>query len=312
MTQEQKEEKLKKHHRLSGISFEHEGAHIALCHKDNPAANNRETVIWKSRSTSHIQKEDINKALNGEVVFNSDVKEALTSAIKEKFAERYEWIYVDDFSAEQVVFSADSGMYVVGYSLSTDGYVIEDVASGVEYKYMLVDNDKVKLSAEAQKTFKEENGIVLSLITKALNFENTKNNVIVAIEKQKEKKMEDVQKAVDAAVQQKDELIKSLQGQLTAAQDALAAEAEAKKAILLKAREEKLATLDKDQAVDLCKATAELDDAAFAVVFASLEKQKNALEQSDLFKQVGANGTSNEKVEMSTDEKLFQAAFGKK
>ena len=50
-------EQIKATKRQRDITFEHTGAHVALCHKDNPAANLKTTLI--TRSTSGITDQQV-------------------------------------------------------------------------------------------------------------------------------------------------------------------------------------------------------------------------------------------------------------
>ena len=63
--------------------------------------------------------------------FNSEVRTLLRESLDKQFAGKYEWLYLEDFSDSEIVFSTDAGMYIVNYSLSGDDeYVFEDKAVG--------------------------------------------------------------------------------------------------------------------------------------------------------------------------------------
>lgn len=313
------EEIKKKKHRLKDITFEHKGAHIALV---GPAvggpANRVETVLWKSRSTEDISEEEVKQLVEKaseqseveKAKFNSEVRNMLSEKVREKFAGKYEWLYLEDFSDSQIVFSSDTGMFIVDYSLSGDDeYTFGNVATGVEYKSILVQNGSVKLSAEAQEKLSEG---VYSLLSKALDNPETSERVEkcvnVSLEKAKIKMQEEIQKAVDAAKAEAAAQLTAVQEELTKAKEIIAQVEAEKKAAVLKARQEAVAAFDKDGAEALVKATEGLTDEAFEVILKSLKTKQEAIEQSDLFKQAGVQGGEAPEQESPTVVALRKAA----
>lgn len=134
-------EQIKATKRQRDITFEHTGAHVALCHKDNPAANLKTTLITRSTSGITDQQVASELALIEKAKFNSEVRSKLSEALQDEFASRYEWLYLEDFSEDEVVFQADAGMFIVGYSLSSDDeYSFDEVARGFSYELIRVEN----------------------------------------------------------------------------------------------------------------------------------------------------------------------------
>lgn len=317
------EEIKKKKHRLKDITFEHAGAHIALVGGAvGGPANGVETVLFKSKGTEDISEQEMQQLLEKasgkteveKAKFNSEVRTLLRESLDKQFAGKYEWLYLEDFSDSEIVFSTDAGMFIVNYSLSgDDGYVFEDKAIGVEYKSILVENGSVKLSVDAQEKLSEG---VYSLVTKALDNPETNQRVVdavgVTLEKAKVKMQEEIQKAVDAAKVEAAAELATVQAELVKAKEALSIVEAEKKATVLKARQDAVAKFDKDGAEALVKATEALADEAFATLLKSLSVGKAAVEESELFKQQSQAGSEKPaEVENGTAE-LIKAKYAPK
>lgn len=291
------------------ITFEHDGAHVALCHKDNPAANNFTTLITKSTSDITDQQVARELALIEKAKFNSEVRSKLSEALQDEFASRYEWLYLEDFSEDEVVFHTDAGMFIVGYSLSSDDeYSFDEVARGFSYELIRVENGQVKLSEDAQSKLSEGEYV---LVNKALNNPETNSRVIKALAdftEKKEKMQEEIQKAVAA----KDAEIAKLQADMASLQEIVKAAEAAKKESLLKARETEVASVLKEGAAELVKSTAELNDEAFAQIVKALGVQKAAVEASDLMNEVSDPNASAEVVEKNTTAEIIKARYAQK
>lgn len=291
------------------ITFEHTGAHIALCHKDNPAANLKTTLITRSTSGITDQQVASELALIEKAKFNSEVRSKLSEALQDEFASRYEWLYLEDFSEDEVVFQADAGMFIVGYSLSSDDeYSFDEVARGFSYELIRVENGQVKLSEDAQSKLSEGEYV---LVNKALNNPETNSRVIKALAdftEKKEKMQEEIQKAVAA----KDAEIAKLQADMASLQEIVKAAEAAKKESLLKARETEVSSVLKEGAAELVKSTAELNDEAFAQIVKALGVQKAAVEASDLMNEVSDPNASVEVVEKNTTAEIIKARYAQK
>ena len=291
--------------RLTDFNFEGQGSHVALVHKDQGGpANLKTTLLTKSTKSITDQQVASELALIEKAKFNSEVRSKLYEALKDKFASRYEWLYLEDFSEDEVVFQADAGMFIVGYSLSSgDEYSFDDVARGFSYEMVRVENGQVKLSEDAQSKLSEGEYV---LVNKALNNPETNSRVVKALAaftEKKEKMQEEIQKAVAA----KDAEITALQAEiakskeeLTKVQEIVKAAEDARKAQVLKAREVEVASLIQTGSVELVKSTEALSDEAFAEIVKALKAQKEAVEQSDLMKQVSDPNAEAPQVEEAT------------
>ena len=265
------------------ITFEHDGAHVALCHKDNPAANNFTTLLTKSTSGITDQQVASELALIEKAKLNSQIRQELTDAVKSKFQDDDdEWLYLEDFDDSRVFFWREDSLYVATYTVSRkEEYIVADTATSVEREWFYVDTGKVILSEVAKD--KLEDGEYV-LVNKALNNPETSERVekaLIAFTEKKEKMQEEIQKAVAA----KDAEIAKLQADMASLQEIVKAAETAKKEAMLKARETEVASVLKEGAVELVKSTAGLDDEAFAQIVKALGVQKAAVEQSDLMTQ---------------------------
>lgn len=290
------------------ITFEHDGAHVALCHKDNPAANNFTTLLTKSTSGITDQQVASELALIEKAKLNSQIRQELYDAVKAKFHDDDEWLYLEDFDDSRVFFWREDSLYVATYTVSRkDEYIVADTATSVERDWFYVDTGKVILSEVAKD--KLEDGEYV-LVNKALNNPETSGRVekaLAAFTEKKEKMQEEIQKAVAA----KDAEIAKLQADMASLQEIVKAAEAAKKESLLKARETEVASVLKEGAAELVKSTAELSDEAFAQIVKALGVQKAAVEQSDLMNEV-SNPNASEQVQKNTTAEIIKARYAQK
>ena len=287
------------------ITFEHEGAHVALCHKDNPAANLYTTLLTKS--TGDITDTQVAEqiALIEKAKYSSQVKAAIESAIREKYDN--EWVYVEDYNDTVVIFWKDDSFYSVAYTVDQDeNYILAETANEVKREYIYSPTGKVEISEDAEK--KLEEGVYV-LVAKALSTPETigrAEQALATYNKKKEKMQEEIQKAVEA----KDAEIAKLQAEMASLQEIVkAAEAE-KKANTLKSREGQVAALLKEGAVELVKSTETLNDEAFAQIVKALSVQKAAIEESDLMNEI-SNPDAAPAQEINKTQEIIKARYAK-
>ena len=290
------------------ITFEHDGAHVALCHKDNPAANNFTTLLTKSTSGITDQQVASELALIEKAKLNSQIRQELTDAVKAKFHDDDEWLYLEDFDDSRVFFWREDSLYVATYTVSRkEEYIVADTATSVEREWFYVDTGKVILSEVAKD--KLEDGEYV-LVNKALNNPETSERVekaLIAFTEKKEKMQEEIQKAVAA----KDAEIAKLQADMASLQEIVKAAEAAKKEALLKARETEVSAVLKEGAVELVKSTAELSDEAFAQIVKALGVQKAAVEQSDLMNEVSDPNAGTAQA-VNTTAEIIKARYAQK
>ena len=289
------------------ITFEHEGAHVALCHKDNPAANLYTTLLTKS--TGDITDTQVAEqiALIEKAKYSSQVKAAIESAIREKYDDNEWWVYVEDYNDTEAIFWKDDSLYSVAYTVDQDeNYILAETANEVKREYIYSPTGKVEISEDAEK--KLEEGVYV-LVAKALSTPETigrAEQALATYNKKKEKMQEEIQKAVEA----KDAEIAKLQADMASLQEIVkAAEAE-KKANTLKSREGQVAALLKEGAVELVKSTETLNDEAFAQIVKALSVQKAAIEESGLMNEISNPGAAPLQ-EINKTQEIIKARYAK-
>ena len=301
-------EQVKATKRQREISFEHTGAHVALCHKSNPAANLRTTLLTKSTDGITDQQVASQLALIEKAKLNSQIRMELESSVKSKFQDDDEWLYLEDFDDSRVFFWREDSLYVATYTVSRkDEYIVADTATSVEKDWFYVETGRVILSEVAKD--KLEDGEYV-LVNKALNNPETSERVekaLIAFTEKKEKMQEEIQKAVAA----KDAEIAKLQADMASLQEIVKAAETAKKEALLKARETEVSAVLKEGAVELVKSTAELSDEAFAQIVKALGVQKAAVEQSDLMNEVSDPNAGTAQA-VNTTAEIIKARYAQK
>ena len=286
------------------ITFEHEGAHVALCHKDNPAANLYTTLLTKS--TGDITDTQVAEqiALIEKAKYSSQVKAAIENTIREKYND---WVYVEDYNDTEAIFWKDDSLYSVAYTVDQDeNYILAETANEVKREYIYSPTGKVEISEDAEK--KLEEGVYV-LVAKALSTPETigrAEQALATYNKKKEKMQEEIRKAVEA----KDAEIAKLQADMASLQEIVkAAEAE-KKANTLKSREGQVAALLKEGAVELVKSTETLNDEAFAQIVKALSVQKAAIEESGLMNEI-SNPDAASAPKINKTQEIIKARYAK-
>lgn len=294
--------------KLTEFNFEKSGSHVALCHKDNPGANNYTTLIHKATESITDQQVASQLALIEKAKLNSQIRQELTDAVKAKFHDDDEWLYLEDFDDSRVFFWREDSLYVATYTVSRkDEYIVADTATSVEKDWFYIETGRVILSEVAKD--KLEDGEYV-LVNKALNNPETSGRVekaLAAFTEKKEKMQEEIQKAVAA----KDAEIAKLQADMASLQEIVKAAEVAKKEALLKARETEVSAVLKEGAVELVKSTAELNDEAFAQIVKALGVQKSAVEQSDLMTQQ-SNPDSGNAQPVNVTAEIIKARYPQK
>ena len=295
--------------RLSEMTFEHKGAHVALVSKEQGGpANGVTTIIYKSTKDITDQQVASQLALIEKAKLNSQIRQKLSDAVKSKFQDDDEWLYLEDFDDSRVFFWRGDDLYVATYTVSRkDEYIVADTATSVEREWFYVDTGKVILSEVAKD--KLEDGEYV-LVNKALNNPETSERVektLIAFTEKKEKMQEEIQKAVAA----KDAEIAKLQADMASLQEIVKAAETAKKEALLKARETEVSAVLKEGAVELVKSTAELSDEAFAQIVKALGIQKAAVEQSDLMNEVSDPNAGTAQA-VNTTAEIIKARYAQK
>ena len=294
--------------RLTDINFEHEGAHVAVVHKDQGGpANGITTLVYKA--VNDIPEEIVEKATQVAVtmdfeeflvkwfnMYYSDAevlakllgmeKEEQPSDMYDYQGEHRKWLE-EKVAAIQIMKSVYASQDVkkafneLSYKESLDVIEAQSTLESVLEKAMssAVEGKNVPVTKGQEKPTNEEENLMEDVIQKALHVELVEKAVQEAVEKAAAEKaaVEDVLKAAQA----------ELEGVKAEVAVFKAKEAEA----IVKSRKDALqAVLAEDQVEDMFKATEALDAAAFDVVVKSLAAKAKALEESDLFKEAGVSG----------------------
>lgn len=280
--------------------------HLALTHMElqQGAANGRnvsllmknkeeltEEVI-KALETLGIDIKDFNPQKLNKAAFYSEMRTSLQTILREKYADKDEWLYVEDFNDSVVIFCNDKGIFSVDYSNVNGEITVGDLANPVVsvLKYEPT-SGKMLLSEDAEDKLEEG---VYSLVTKALeNQESVEHftEVFKSLEERKKKLEKEIQKAVEEAQAVLKAQLVEKEEALQKALEKLSEVEKAQKEVVEKARKDKLeAVVGAEEAEELFKAIGELPEASFVAVVASLEKKAQVEKESDLFKEKGVSG----------------------
>ena len=274
--------------------------HLALTHKElqGGSANGRNVSLLmknkeqltdeviKALESLGINSKELNKA-----AFYSEIRTSLQTILKEKYADKDEWLYVEDFNDSVVIFCNNRGIFSVDYSYVNGEITVGDLANPVVsvLKYEPT-SGKMLLSEDAEDKLEEG---VYSLVTKALdNQESVEHfkNVFKSIEERKITLEKEIQKAVEEAQAVLKAQLVEKEEALQKALEKLAEIEKAQKEAVEKARKDKLKEVVGDEAEELFKAIGELPEQAFAAVVATIEKKAQVEKESDLFKEKGVSG----------------------
>lgn len=269
--------------------------HLALCHEAQGFSANNRSVSLLMKSGVELT-ESITKALEtlgiDKAAFYSQLRTSLQDAVKMKYVDGDEWLYVEDFSDSVVIFCTESGLFTANYSLQSGEIVLDDLAEPAKMVITYEPTSgKMLLSEDAEEKLEEG---VYSLVTKALHNDETKEHLMKMFEAQELNKakevitlQEEIKKAVEAAeailkaqVAEKEEALQKALEQV----ESFKAE---KQEAVAKSRKEALAAVEKDaeKAEELFKSLESLADEAFDVVIKSLKAKEEVVENSDLFVQ---------------------------
>lgn len=264
--------------------------HVALTHNElqGGAANGRNVSLLMKADVeitedmaSLIEKVTgvkVDATVDVEKASYNTLRQLLNEAVK-KFNRKseYSWSYVEDFDDQYVVFTNDEGLFYSTYESTAEGVVVGDTATSVNRVVSYREDSGTLILSEDN----DVNSSVQSLIVKS--FENIQKNeklvdVIKSIQ-EKEKLMEvEIQKAVDEATQALKADLEKANQTIEQLQKSAQEAKEAK-------RKEQISVVisDVEKAEELLKATASLEDDAFATILKSFQEKVEQIEKSDLF-----------------------------
>ena len=308
--------------RLTDIKFDHLGGHVALVgkHQGGPA-NGYSTLIFKA--TNDVPNDIVEKATQVSVTmdfeeflvkfFNMYYEDAEILAKLLGFEEEEEDDSSDEYESEYKKYIDER---VAAISIMKSVYSKQDVKkalSELSYKDSLAVLEAQELLEKAMSSVNSE-GDNVSVKKAGMDSPSTTNA---------EENMEKIEKALHEELVTKavKEAVDVVKAELTTQAEVLkAAQAElevfkaAQKEAIVKARKEALtAVLAEDQVESVFKATEELPQEAFEVIVKSLAEKAAQLEQSELFKETGVPGQSEQDpVKMDGTAAILKAKYQSK
>lgn len=301
---------------LKNITFDHDKAHLALCSKEQGAANNRNNaLIYKAaRSQEFIEKAQ---------------KVQVTLSLPE-FLERFFNVYGSDaevlarlmgYNPEQMKEEQKEPesyedwiqMRLAAFTLLNEMNQSEDIEKAAaalsDEDYLKVLQDQEMIEKAFNELTKETPSDVDTSTTVETKVEASASKVTKKKGKQMDNQVEMVEKSALTAIEKE---MQEAKVELEKARQALAqVEAEKKQAIVKSKTAQIEAVLKDAKQVEIVAKAAlalESDDEfnAFVEVVKGLVAQ---VEKSDLFNEVGASGAAEEKKEESSLTKLIKARY---
>ena len=297
--------------------------HLALTHNElqGGSANGRNvSLLMKNKEEL---TEDVVKALEilgispqslNKAAYYSEIRTAITTVLREKYAGDKEWLYVEDFNDSVVIFCNDKGIFSVEYSYVNGEVTVSDLASPVVsvLKYEPT-SGKMLLSEDAEDKLEEG---VYGLVTKALeNQESVEHfkEVFKSLEQRKQILQEEIQKAVEEAQAVLKSQIVEKEEALQKALSKLAEIEQVQKEAVEKSRKDAIAAVEADveKAAELFKSLEPLSDEAFASVVKALGEKNKLVEESDLFVQKSKQMEVEEPKEENATAVLLKQKYAK-
>ena len=265
--------------------------------------------VIKALEILGINSKELNKA-----AFYSEIRTSLTKVLKEKYADKDEWLYVEDFNDSVVIFCNDKGIFSVEYSGVNGEITVGDLASPVAsvLKYEPT-SGKMLLSEDAEDKLEEG---VYGLVTKALENQESKEHfieVFKSLEKRKITLEQEIQKAVEAAEAVLKVQVAEKEEALQKALEKLAEFEKAQKEAVEKSRKDAIAAVEADvaKAEELFKSLEPLSEEAFASVIKALGEKNKQVEESDLFVQKSKQMEVEEPKEENATAVLLKQKYAK-
>lgn len=290
--------------RLTDIRFDHEGAHVAVVHRDQGGPANGMPVLT-IKAVNDVPEEIVEKAAKVSVTMDFEeflVKwfnmyyedaEVLANLLGMEKEEQPSDMY--DYQGEHRKWLEEK---VSAIQIMKSVYASQDVKKAfneLSYKESLAVIEAQSMLEKAMSSVEEGKNVP---VTKGQEMPTTKEENLMEDVIQKALHVELVEKAVQEAVlkaaEEKaavEEILKAAQAELEGVKADVAVFKAKEAEAVVKGRKEALkAVLAEDQVEDMFKATEALDATAFEVVVKSLAAKAKALEESDLFKEAGVSG----------------------
>mgnify|MGYP001290570459 FL=1 len=211
----------------------------------------------------------------------------LEDAVKKFKRDKYDWHYVRDFDEEFVVFSIEGEVFYAPYTISEAGIEVGQPVGVTEIISYIPTNNTIKLSTE--KLVQDAPKELIVKCKEGIESEEYLLDIFKSKYQQEEqKKMEDIQKAVEAKDKELQDVLKTV----AELQSELEVYKAKEKEQVLNTRREMLKSVRSDEAEveTLLKSLEGLDEDGFKSVVEVMKADKEKLESSDLFKSVSGEG----------------------
>ena len=297
--------------------------HLALTHMELQGGSANQRNVSLLMKNKEELTEEVVKALEGlgidpqqlnKAAFYSQLRTQLQNAVKEKFGEDDEWLYVEDFNDSVAIFCNDKGVFSVEYSNVNGEITVGDLANPVMSVLSYEPTTgKMLLSEDAEDKLEEG---VYGLVTKALeNQESVEHfkEVFKSLEQRKQILQEEIQKAVEEAQAVLKAQIVEKEEALQKALSKLAEIEQVQKEAVEKSRKDAIAAVEADveKAAELFKSLEPLSDEAFASVVKALGEKNKQVEESDLFVQKSKQMEVEEPKEENATAVLLKQKYAK-
>lgn len=278
--------------------------HLALTHEAQGfSANKRPVSLLMKQNVSELTEELV-KALEvvglldiSKAAFARQKREAIETAVREKFGEEDSWLYVEDYNDTVAIFCNAEGMFSVNYTMQDTAVSVDDLAQPITsvISYVPVEG-KMLLSEDAEEKLEEG---VYTLVKSCVEAPATIEHLVKMFETQIAedlllqeaitKAVADAEAVLKAQLVEQEAIVKSLQAQVEAF-----ATQEAVRVSEVRKSQLKEAGLSDDEAAEMFKAIGELADEAFTAIVKQLAAKAALADQSDLFKETGVAGVGEQ------------------
>lgn len=303
--------------------------HLALTHMEynHGSANKRNVSLLMKAGIDLTEKQkDLLLKMVGEeniekMSYNG-LNEKLSAAVRAKYKGYNDWVWLSDFDENVLVFSNDDGLYSVEYEVDENGKVSFTSAAIPVNRVISYEeaSGNIVLSESADGVDSKVVELIEKSFDKIKDNSQLKNVLKTKLEKGKKDMEQEIQKAVDAAIAPvQKELAKAQESLEKAVQDKKALQEqldEINKAAIEAKQAQRLEVLkgvisDEEQLTTLHKSLEVLEDEAFEAVVKSLTAKKEALENSDLFKQRSSGASQEEGGKESFLTQTLKAKYAK-
>lgn len=294
--------------RLSNFNFESVGSHVALVGKHQGGPANGVTTLL-TKATNAITEEQVDKATMVQVEMN--IVDFLTTFFD---------LWYEDAVVLAKIMGLDTEPEVEEDTVDWwEKYINEKVSAVTLMKSLVMDKSEAEthkaianlkpeellILLETQKKFEQalssQEGVNVSKGTTSPSVEKSNNKgnemsefVTKAVHEEQISKA--VEEAVAKAVKEQEEKFVAKQAELDAALEVVKGLEAKEKESVEKGRKAVLkdAGIAEDQVEILYKSTEALSTEAFETVVKAMAKDKKAVEESDMFKQVGVSGEASD------------------